>query len=180
MSWGKDEPSLLNTGPSLQYFKKGADGCVMLLCLLLIEVVAYTKRGQRLLVSSSKMFNWSLFLSFLSNFNFFLSAYFIFLKNHPYAVSFCQLGTSPTYLGRGNLSWWIASMKLACGHACEAFLLITDWCGKMQPTVGGVTPEQVGLGYKDSLTSPWAALLPGHCSVPAWSSCLLLSVNCKE
>lgn len=165
MSWGKDEPSLLHTGPSLQYFKKGADGCVMLLCLLLIEVVAYTKRGQRLLVLSSKMFNWSLFLSFLYNFNFFLSAYFF--KITPVLLVFVSLAQTQFTLEEGISADELPPWNWP-GACLWGILLITGWCGKMQPTVGGVTPEQVGLGYKASWRSPWAALLQGHC----FNSCL--------
>lgn len=28
----------------------------------------------------------------------------------------------------------------------RGILLINDWCGKVQPTVGGTNPEHVGLG----------------------------------
>lgn len=60
-------------------------------------------------------------------------------------VSFCQFDTYESHLGRENLSWGTASIKLACANAFGGLFTI-DWCGKSQSTVGSTLPEQGVLG----------------------------------
>lgn len=43
---------------------------------------------------------------------------------------FVNLIQAKPYLGGRNSNWGIASIRLACG----SIFLITDWCGRAQPT----------------------------------------------
>lgn len=71
------------------------------------------------------------------------------------------------YLGGETLSWRTAKITLACGHGCEA-VLIVNWCRRAQPTVGGATPWQVSLNYLREVTeqaTKFSSFVPA--SVPA-------------
>jgi hypothetical protein len=50
------------------------------------------------------------------------------------------------YMGRGNLNWENAFIRLAHRQVYGVFFLINDWYGRVHPTVGGVAPEQVAMG----------------------------------
>jgi hypothetical protein len=51
-----------------------------------------------------------------------------------------------THLGRGNLSWRVASIWLACICICGHFLVV-KWCGRAQSSAGSALPLHVGWVY---------------------------------
>lgn len=76
-------------------------------------------------------------------------------------------------LGRKNLSWWVAYIKLALGCLYGMFLMV-GWCERAQP-MDCVNPWQVALGCVRKVilrTSQEATLLHESClQVSSWSSC---------
>lgn len=56
----------------------------------------------------------------------------------------CELDT-----GYGLVFWeeGTSTEEISPSDWPRGILLINDWCGKVQPTVCGTNPEQVGLGY---------------------------------
>lgn len=57
------------------------------------------------------------------------------ITSNVYWLVSCQLVTSYKHLGRRNLDWETASIRLACRQACVYFL---DWC--LTTDVGGSRP----------------------------------------
>lgn len=72
-----------------------------------------------------------------------------------------------SYSGRGNLSWRITSIRLACNCVCERLSQLMVDVGerereKAHPTVGGTRPMQVDLLWVRKPAQQWKARLTTH------------------
>lgn len=56
----------------------------------------------------------------------------------------CHLDTRQSHLERGDVSWRIASIRLAHGHG-YGYFLTDDRCGRAQTSEGNTSPEKLDL-----------------------------------
>lgn len=75
----------------------------------------------------------------------FILAPLLLLALKPLLLSSCLLDKDPRHLGGGNLSWRIASIRLACQYVCGTFFLVVNWVRRIHLTVGILILKQVGL-----------------------------------
>ena len=100
-------------------------------------------------------------------------------------MSGCQVGRGSVVLaslmstshkletfGKRNLSWENALISMACEQGCRAFLIDDRW-GRIQLTVGCLSPEHVVLGSMKKQTEPKEHANNQHASklpVPLYAS----------